>query len=582
MKQNKIVIILVSVILGLSLCIASKEVSIHYILADMYYGNENSQSDIIFSRSSGFYNEEFPLHIFAPTDEIYYTLDGSDPDTNSLKYEKPLTIRDATENPNIYSVRTDVSTRFLDEEYIDLSDEPRYVVPNYLVDKCNVLKVVYYDKYGNRSGIAEQIYFVGFDDKDGYENVNIISVNTDPENLFNYESGIYVTGARFDSYLEEGIPEDKLEEWVHWKANYNQRGRNWEKESHIHIFDRDKTLVLSQKTGIRIQGGASRAYYPKSLNIFARDEYGENRLNYDFWGTGFKPKRVTLTCGGNDYYTKIKDRLACELSEDTYIATMHYEPYVLFLNGEYWGMFYLTEKYDAQYVEHYYGVERGANDENIIIIKNGSVEVGMEEDKSQYYDYMVNFIEGFDMSDEENYRIACELIDIDSFIDYFAIESYIARVGDWPKSNYALWRSRNISDKPYEDGKWRWMLFDVNSKSMGESYDDFDFIEENRKDSKLFDSLCENDEFKREFSERMIELTNKIFEKELVNQKITEYVQLMDQPIEKHFQRFFGTTNGRFHSEVEEIRNFFNKREPYIAETLKYHFGEKYLGETVQ
>ena len=412
--------------------------------------------------------------------------------------------------------------------------------------------------------------------------MNIISVTTDPKNLFDYESGIYVNGERFDSYREDGIPEDELGEWAHWNANYRQRGKNWEKESNIHVFDADGSLVLSQNVGVRIQGGVSRGYYPKSLNIFARDEYGDNRLNYDFWGTGYIPKRVTLTCGGNDYYTKIRDRLGCELSEGTNIATMHYEPYVLFLNGEYWGLFYLTEKYDAQYIEYYYGVDRGENDENIIVIKNGEIEVGIEEDEHDLYDTMVDFIEDNDMSIEENYRKACELIDMDSFIDYFAIESYIARIGDWPKSNYALWRSRNISDQPYEDGKWRWMLFDVNSKSMKSGYYYFDYIEENRKDSKMFDSLCENDDFKHRFSARIIELTNTIFEKELVDQKITEYVQLMDKPMEKHFRRFFGTSNDLFHSGIEEIRFFFNERAPYIAEMIEYHFGEEYLGETAQ
>ena len=117
---------------------------------------------------------------------------------------------------------------------------------------------------------------------------------------------------------------------------------------------------------------------------------------------------------------------------------------------------------------------------------------------------------------------------------------------------------------------------------MKSDYYYFDFIEENRKDSKMFDSLCENEEFKRKFSDRIIELTNTIFDKESVNQKITEYVQLMDKPMEKHFQRFFGTSNELFHTEIEGIRFFFNERQPYIVETVVYHFGEKYVGETIQ
>lgn len=582
MRKKKVVVIILSILFAVLFCIKSKEASIEYMIARLVYQDSGSKSDMIFSEKSGFYNEQFELRIFAPTKEIYYTLDGSEPDKNSRKYEESIPITDASNNPNLYSTRTDVSTRFsdkIDEEYVDLSKEPEYVVPDDNIDKCSILKAVYYDQYGNRSNVEEAIYFVGFNNKEGYENVGIISITTEPDNLFDYEEGIYVTGKYFDEYSLEGIPESKLGTWEHWEANYRQRGTEWEKESNIQIFDKNKSLVLSQKVGIRIQGGASRGFYPKSLNIYARDEHGANRLYYDFWGTGYIPKRMTLTTGGNDYYTKIRDPLTSELAKDCNIATMHYEPYVLFLNGEYWGFYYLTEKYDAQYIEYYYDVARGIEEENIIIVKNGEIENGSQDAKNRLYDTMMEFIGKSDMSVDENYQKACELIDIESFIDYFAVESYIARCGDWPKSNYALWRTENVGNRPYEDGKWRWMLFDVNSRSMKHSIYDMDYIEENRLESELFNSLCENNEFKCKFSNRIQELSDTIFDAESVNQKITEYVEIMDKPMEKHFQRFFGTSNDLFHSGVEDIRAFFDDRKPYIAQMIENHFGEEYLGE---
>ena len=405
---------------------------------------------------------------------------------------------------------------------------------------------------------TKRIFFVD------YENVNIISVNTDPENLFNYESGIYVTGARFDNYLEEGIPEDKLEEWVHWKANYNQRGKNWEKESYIHIFDRDKTLVLSQKAGIRIQGGASRAYYPKSLNIFARDEYGENRLNYDFWGTGYTPKRVTLTCGGNDYYTKIRDPLTSELAKDCNIATMHYEPYVLFLNGEYWGFYYLTEKYDEHYIEHYYDIDK----DNVIIVKQYELEAGMLEDYA-LYEEMRSFIEKADMTIDENYEKACTMIDMESFIDYYAAEIYMARNGDWPEANYALWRSRKVSPKAYEDGKWRWMLFDVNTSALHSDLEEHDTLAYVLEECRMFRNLSKNEKFKNDFANKLREMRDVVFTLEQVESKLGEYELLMSGPMENHMQRFFGNNNEKFFIESREVWAFACLRGEYIEDMLE-------------
>lgn len=564
----------------------SKELNIRYLFAGMRYGISGSNNgDIVFSKDSGFYKDEFKLRLYAPSQEIYYTLDGSEPDRNSFKYEGFILIKDATENENVYSLNTDVTARFLEEEIIknggDAQKEPIYQMPTEKIDKCNVVKAVYYDKNGNASKVEEKIYFVGFQEKSGYNNVNIVSITTDPSNLFSSDKGIYVLGDVYKEFSQNGIPDGYWAKayWNHWDANYNQRGIEWERACNIQVFDKEKQLVLSQNAGIRIQGGGSRGFLPKSLNIYARDEYGENRLYYDFFGTGYYPKRVTLSNGGDDYYTKIKDRLVSELADDCNIVTMNYEPYILFLNGEYWGFYYLTEKYDVQYMEHYYGVDKGTLIDDIIIIKNDLVETGVEADWYVSYSEMQDYILNNDMSIEQNYRKACEIIDVQSFIDYFAVQGYIGRCGDWPSGNFALWRSRNISEKQYEDGKWRWMLFDVNSTSMSRGLIEHDVIEQLRGNSELFDSMCNNEEFRKSFSKRIIELSNTIFEKQSVNAKISEYVYLMEEPMEKHYQRFFGASNEKFYEGIEIIRTFFDERKPYVLNSIKTHFGEEYLGE---
>ena len=512
-------------------------------------------------------------------------MDGSDPDKNSIKYETPIKISDASLNENVYSMRADVSARFLEDEIIEnggeVQKEPIYKLPEYPVDKCNVIKVVYYDEAGRKSEISERVYFIGFDQKAGYEDINVISITTAPDNLFDDETGIYVLGEKYSEFAEVGMEEDYWARtyWHHWDANYHQRGIEWERESNIQIFDENKNHVLSQNVGIRIQGGGSRGFLPKSLNIYAREEYGENKLYYDLFGTGYYPKRVTLTTGGDDYYTKIKDRLISELAEDCDIVTMNYEPYVLFLNGEYWGFYYLTEKYDVEFFENYYGVPKGKMIDDVIIIKNDKVEAGVDADWYVSYAEMKDAILNYDLSIQENYEHACQLVDIDSFIDYFAVEGYIARCGDWPDSNFALWRSRYNSGKMYEDGKWRWILFDVNSTSITESLITHDVIGGLRGTSELFDSFCANETFRRKFAERLIELSDTIFAEENVKQKISEYVTLMDQPMKKHFSRFFGTSDEKFYEGIEDITIFFEKRKPYVMDSIKTHFGEEYLGE---
>jgi len=362
----------------------------------------------------------------------------------------------------------------------------------------------------------------------------------------------------------DGSEEEKARDWSFWAANYRNHGRFWEREANITIFDVDRENVLTQKVGIRTQGGASRGYYPKSLNIYARSEYGDNRLRYDFWGTGYYPKRMTLSSGGNDNRGKMLDRLASELTKECDFSTMNYEPYILFLNGEYWGFYYLTEKYDEQYIEHYYDVDK----ENVVIVKNDSLEVGIEGDQSlftQMYDFVVNA----DMTVDENYQRACELLDMQSLIEYFAAEIYIARERDWPSSNYALWRVRETGSGQYEDGKWRWLLFDVNTSSLHKNLIEHDTLAYARRKSDLFGNLWNNQEFRVSFTNTILEMSETILSENIILQKVAEYEKFMFEPVQNHHKRFFGKAYEGKYPTAESIREFASKRAKYIPIMLE-------------
>jgi hypothetical protein len=234
------------------------------------------------------------------------------------------------------------------------------------------------------------------------------------------------------------------------------------------------------------------------------------------------------------------------------------------LNGEYWGFYYLTEKYDEEYIEYYYGVDKN----NVMSFKASALEIGLDEDYDTYYE-MIDFIETADLTKEENYQRACELIDIDSFIDYYAAEIYMARNADWPSGNYALWRARRVSDKPYEDGKWRWMLFDVNTSAFADSLSEHDTIAYAKEKCGLFANLSTNEQFRQEFAERLREMRDVVFAEDLVNQKLDEYKALMTDPMMKHCLRFYGTDNQDFHKKRSEMRGFAHSRRPYIDVMLE-------------
>ena len=543
------------------------------ILAVLFFTGDSIYTELTFSRESGFYEEPFDLEIYAPPGtQIFYTLDGSDPDENALLYTGPIRIEDATNHDNIYSMRTDISAGYLSEMIAVYSvSDPKYVSPNYNVDKCTVVRSIYRDADGNFSEIKTESYYVGYEKKKGYDDINIISIVSDPDSLFGYENGIYVLGQEFEECINDNSEHSPENDpcWWFWNANYTQRGPDWERDANIQLFDTEKNLLLNKDCGIRIQGGGSRGSIPRSLNLYAREQYdGEGRFYIDLFNTNYMADTVTLFAGGDDSVAKLRDMLASGLLADRNFSTMNYVPCAMFLDGEYWGIYWLTEKYDDVYLAHYYNVDK----DNLIMMKGTAAAEG--EEYYQLFDQMQNYLKNSDLSIDENYRYACELIDMQSYIDYYASEIFIGRENDWPILNEAMWRVCEPCDGEYEDGKWRWMLYDVNSSALASSLTGNDTFSSTMDRSQIFYNLCRNEDFKRQFAITFMDLVNTSFTRENIDAVISEYIDLMEDPIGIHRKRFYGTANSNeFIDEVSDIQDFLDHRKPYIVQYMKDAFG---------
>lgn len=571
-----------------------------------------------FSKSSGFYNRPFKLKLYAGDDmEIRYTLDGSDPTLDSPLYTEPIEINDRSPEENLYAGNIYTSV-----DYFFYTDRSGYVLPESPVDKCTVVRAAAFDKDGRKYPTVTESYFIGFNDKPAYRGVPVISLVADPEDLFGYEKGIYVIGKlgtedflkniekseEAQEYLKEN-PDTPLDGsvkvgniYMHegYVYNYSQGGAEWEREGESVFFDSWKNRLVSSKLGIRVRGHNSRNFPQKSLSLFERKEYSKEQFYFPYLKNKVK-NSVALSGGGDDMYSFIRDPFLSELFRENGLAfgvQEFSEPVYLFLNGEFWGTYLLSEKEDKQYLKRHYGVD----EDNTLIVKNGLLDSGTEDAYRGSYGSLLRFVLEHDLSLDPDYAAFSDMVDMESLIDYYAARLYVDDTSDWPKTNVAMWRSVNKTDREYEDGKWRYLNFDNNIELQPgkESFDSFTALLDQGKeayedlkndydkalsegsgiesllnrnryfDRMIFYCLMQNAGFKESFKKRFTEIEDVVYDTDTALPLLDRIADRNRLPVVSGYSRWFGDRCGvnDFDKKAEEIREFLRNRRQYMDRFL--------------
>ena len=454
-----------------------------------------------FSTPGGFYDEAFSLELSAPEGcEIYYTLDGSIPTVESTKYTRAIRVYDRSAEPNQFRSIQNVQKDYLNKEPI--GQDP--------VDKAFVVRAVAVSAGGSLSPVATQTYLVGLPK---YAGSQVVALTADPEDLFG-DNGIYVTGKKYDAwYAGHHSPEDGTDDGP--TPNFQQRGEAWERAGNFELF-LDGAPVLNQPVGLRIQGNSSRSLPLKRFSVYARKLYGGSGLFDEPIFPGVETHSLSLRSG-------FDNELSNELLEGRNIGVLRSIPVSVFLNGEFWYKTSMMEKISNTYLAQTFGVAK----DDVECVEIGVWSQVSADDKSVYMD-MLSAVESQGGTDEEQYRAVDRIIDLQSYLDFICANLYLGNTDCSETQNVCVWRTKTDEFTFYGDGRWRWVLKDMDlNHGIAKKYNGFSISAEINsftdrageggawpnlvQDSRIWETLQNNAVFRRQFVLTFMDLVNTTF-----------------------------------------------------------------------
>ena len=415
----------------------------------------------------------------------------------------------------------------------------------------------------------------------------VVTLVTDPDNLWNSKTGIYATGDQFDP--DAASYADTLKSATYYQAKFateEQVDTIWEKPAAFSLFDDNGKQVFTQNVGIRIAGSFGRGRAQKGFNVIARKEYGKGSMEYPFFeNRPYKEyKAVVLRAGAQDQNrSKIRDELASGLLEGTDINILYqaYRPTVLYLNGEYWGVYFMKEKRNRFFVAQHENTENNVD----LAIGKGFKQrsYGDNSDWVSLYEYATSH----DLSSAEAYAYVSERMDVDSFRDYMIAEIYN---GNTDTYNFQYYRLKG--------GKWKFIFYDFCWGFQSPGHDTLAFrMGKTPSDvcsAKLFAAMLQNKGWRDSFCRRFGELLNTAFAPERVSALIEELYGYVEPEIKREREKFnkdtfmgvkqpntnLGTYEG-FQSEISKLKDFAQRRPEELKRQLQSNLGlsDSYMKE---
>jgi hypothetical protein len=346
-------------------------------------------------------------------------------------------------------------------------------------------------------------------------------------------------------------------------------------------------------------GSDANAANQRGFDFISRDATGyDHELELPIFHhrdrSGFE--RLIFKAGGVSNYpffsggTLLHDALVNELSllGNLNLDERAGEFVVVYMNGEYWGLYQCLEKVDdSDFTKKYYNQPKGYLD--VLNTWGGTwAEYG---DIDDWYE-LVNFAISNNLEDSENYSYVQNAVELSSLIDYFVLNTYFVNQM-WVNWDISWWKGSHPNG---EAQKWRYTLWD--SDAILGHYINYTGLPESGYSAApcqingasdigsnghfpLLNALWENSDFRCAYISRYYELTESVLSCESTISVLDSLQQSIYNEMPKHIEKWGGTLE-EWEGNVDEMRSFLNSRcDSLITALLQNCYEETYIELTV-
>ena len=348
-----------------------------------------------------------------------------------------------------------------------------------------------------------------------------------------------------------------------------------ERKGYVNYYEADGYIGTSFPCDVKAKGRGTLSMAQKSLTLSLRAAYGQRTVDYPFFPDyeftefgAFALRNAGQDNNGKDICARLRDAYVSRACLNLNVDCANSRFVVLYVNGEYYGLYDFNEELNSRYLETHYGVDP---DTVNTIMRNGSI--AMKGDNKEFKS-LFNASKNMNLSSDSKYESYLEKVDDDAFIDYVICRTFMLETDSF---NQKYWRTTDYKIK------WRPILYDLDYCFMsGADRDIMHLYFKKEGQPAAHGSLTHfyftvalktSPIWRQKFVERYVEVVMNDFSAERLLTLYDQVVSELEPEMERQIHRWsLPRSYSKWESAVRQLRNKIEKRPGVVLEQIRKEF----------